>query len=122
MYLCCRTETCILLSSSPSLHRSCPWKQREVLERLSPLSKHTHICLPFIIAVRSLKTCMDLLSLRTCNDWQNAPRQQNLPTGQSSFLLRAQIRGGENKKNASSFQYKWNKGLSPLIPKANKTF
>lgn len=62
MYLYCRTETCILLSSSPSLHRSCPWKQREVLERLSSLSKHTRICLPFIVAVRSLKTCMDFLS------------------------------------------------------------
>lgn len=124
MYLCCRTETFIPLSSSPSPHRSCPWKQREVFERLSPLSKHTHICLPFIIAVRSLKTCVDLFSLRTYNDWQNAPRQQKLIPGQFSSFLCAQIGdgGGENKKCSSCLQSKWNKGLFPLISKANKIF
>lgn len=110
---------------SPLSHRSCPWKQTEVVERLSPLSKHTHICLPFIIAVRSLKTCVDLFSLRTYNDWQNALRQQNLTPGQSSSLLRAQVSvggGGKNRKYTSSLQYKWNKGFLALISEANKTF
>lgn len=91
----------LVFLSPPSLHRSCPWKQREVLERLSPLSKHTYICLPFTMAVRSLKTCVDLFSLRSCNDGQNALRQQNLTPGQPSSLHRAQIGsgGGENKNS-----------------------
>lgn len=107
-------ELRLVFPSPPSLHKSCPWKQREVLERLSPLSKHTYIYLPSIIAVRSLKTCVDLFSLRTYNDWQNPLRQQNSTPGQPSSLHRAQIGGGgcgENEKYISFLQYKWNKGL-----------
>lgn len=57
---------CIALSSSPSLHGSCPWKQAEVTKRLRASRPnaytvpryHTH-SLTFIIAVTPLRTYVE---------------------------------------------------------------